>query len=49
MAALAKKHGLTYHLYPFLQANIKTYFAMRETAQQVYMYAVVHVCRLLCV
>eukprot|EP00903_Cladosiphon_okamuranus_P018894 g17377.t1 len=34
VAALAKKHGLTYHLYPFLQANIKTYLAMRETAQQ---------------
>lgn len=35
VAALAEKHGLTYHLYPFLQANIKTYLAMRETAQQV--------------
>ena len=35
VAALAEKHGLKYHLYPFLQANIKTYLAMRETAQQV--------------
>ncbi|CAM9346423.1 unnamed protein product [Ectocarpus sp. 8 AP-2014] len=34
VAALAEKHGLTYHLYPFLQANIKTYLAMRETARQ---------------
>lgn len=35
VAALADKHGLTYHLYSFLQANIKTYLAMRETAHQV--------------
>ncbi|CAM9803639.1 unnamed protein product, partial [Hapterophycus canaliculatus] len=35
VAKLAEKHGLTYHLYSFLQANIKTYLVMRETAQQV--------------
>ena len=35
VAKLAKKHGLVYHLYPFLDANIRTYRAMRETAKQV--------------
>jgi len=35
VAALADKHGLTYHLYSFLQANVKTYLAMRETAHKV--------------
>lgn len=35
VSKLAKKHGLVYHLYPFLDANIRTYKAMRETAKQV--------------
>lgn len=33
--ALAEKHGIVYHCMPFLDANIKTFFALRETAKQV--------------
>ncbi|CAM9497704.1 unnamed protein product [Discosporangium mesarthrocarpum] len=33
--ALAEKHGLVYHCVPFIQANMKTYLALRETAKLV--------------